>query len=366
MKYFFKILSIISNRFLWLYALSIKQLTLLGFTLVACPLVVALLYGASQVDQLAKQGESAIITSAELSKVNKVLSTSLNKMERYASQYLVLRDQELIDSYLAQEQGLLMVLMRLSTQVSDEQLLQVIKSFQSSTEKMHQLMTVLPVDMVTLEQLQSDFGALTVTNHKINLRINELNHGQAQQLKLEALNLRQTFFTSLILIPITVLMALLFIILITKPFKKLVVHIQQLEQGNFEKEITLKGSPEINDIVNALEVMRTRLHALELQKSSFIRHISHELKTPLAAIREGAELLYDNSVGSLNDQQQEVSDIIRRSVTRLQHLIEELLEFNIVLDSTSLQDGQMVDLTGVIEEAIAGRKLDLLSISQKR
>ena len=105
--------------------------------------------------------------------------------------------------------------------------------------------------------------------------------------------------------------------------------------------------------------MRTRLHALELQKSSFIRHISHELKTPLAAIREGTELLYDNSVGELNAEQQEICHIIKDSVNRLQKLIEDLLDFNIVLDSTSLQDSEKFSFSSVLTPVIKQRKLDI-------
>ena len=123
--------------------------------------------------------------------------------------------------------------------------------------------------------------------------------------------------------------------------------------------MTFSGSPEIKEIADALEVMRNRLHALELQKSSFIRHISHELKTPLAAIREGTELLYDNSVGELNAGQQEISKIIRSSVNRLQRLIEDLLDFNIVLDSTSLQDAEQVELSSLIEQVLQQRTLDI-------
>jgi len=99
--------------------------------------------------------------------------------------------------------------------------------------------------------------------------------------------------------------------------------------------------------------------ALELQKSSFIRHISHELKTPLAAIREGTELLYDNSVGELNAEQQEISHIIKDSVFRLQKHIEDLLDFNIVLDSTSLQDSESMAIDEVISQVLAERKLDI-------
>ena len=157
----------------------------------------------------------------------------------------------------------------------------------------------------------------------------------------------------------TLIIGGVFIYLITTPLKLLIAKIQSLEQGDFEKEIKIKGSPEIREIADALEIMRLRLHALELQKSSFIRHISHELKTPLAAIREGTELLYDNSVGKLNDEQQEICYIIKDSVNRLQRLIEDLLNFNIILDSTSLQDSEKIVLKTLLNSVITDHKLDI-------
>jgi len=163
----------------------------------------------------------------------------------------------------------------------------------------------------------------------------------------------------LLIIPISLLIGIFFIILITKPLKLLTAKIKRIERGDFEGNISVHGSIEINEIADALEMMRTRLHALELQKSSFIRHISHELKTPLAAIREGTELLYDNSVGPLNEEQQEISLIIKSSVKRLQRLIEDLLNFNIVLDSTSLQDREKILLSRIIETVLEERKLDI-------
>ena len=56
--------------------------------------------------------------------------------------------------------------------------------------------------------------------------------------------------------------------------------------------------------------------------------MSHELKTPLANIREGTELLLDGSVGPLDHQQQEVTGILRDNGVKLQKLIENLLTFS--------------------------------------
>ena len=212
-----------------------------------------------------------------------------------------------------------------------------------------------------LEVIQQQFKKLSNNNLKLNLRSNELISSYAQQMKSSADNAQSTLLNSLISIPITIIIAGVFALLIIRPLRKLSQQIYELEQGHFDKKISFNGSQEIKEIADALELMRARLHAMELQKSSFIRHISHELKTPLAAIREGTELLYDNSVGELNDDQQEITNILKESVFRLQNLIEDLLDFNIVLDSTSLLNNQNIDLSQLINTNIAQRKLGIQS-----
>lgn len=339
--------------------LSIKKLTLLGFSLVALPLVMALLYSAAQINKLSNQSEDAIFNAAEFTETTKQLSELLVKMERYASQSIVLKNKELTNNYFIEEERLLNITNKNLINHPDKKLKEISNQFITEISIINQLLSPNNEQTLYLTQLQDQFKLLAKTYNRINQRSNELIYNQAKEVRTSASLVRQTMLNSLLIIPITILIAVFFIIIITKPLKKLIAEIQQLEQGNFEHQIALKSSPEINEIVDALEVMRTRLHALELQKSSFIRHISHELKTPLAAIREGTELLYDNSVGSLNPDQQEISDIIRTSVTRLQRLIEDLLDFNIVLDSTSLQDSEKLYVTQLIGSVINERKLDI-------
>ena len=367
----------IGNKVNRVKPLSIKKLTFLGFTLVALPLVLALLYSANQVNQLSKQGASSIFSVAELINTNQKMSNTLKKMERYASQYLVLQDNELMDRYIIEQQMLLITNGELN-QHGDGEIKQLSEQFSQAIRQVHQSITT-PVNVlsntdnqdvtISLESLQKQFKRLININEKLNIRSSELINQQAQEIKNATEKVSHTLLKSLFIIPVSLLIAGMFIMLITNPLKQLILKIQQLQQGNFQQDFDLQGSDfkdksvagfiEIKEINDALNSMRNRLHALELQKSSFIRHISHELKTPLAAIREGTELLYDNSVGSLNNDQQEVTKIIRNSTTRLQRLIEELLDFNIVLDSTSLQDKETINLSVLIEQVLSDRTLDI-------
>ena len=56
------------------------------------------------------------------------------------------------------------------------------------------------------------------------------------------------------------------------------------------------------------------------QKSAIFSSVSHELKTPLTALREGAELLAEQVVGPLTEEQREVTDILHNNALRLQKL----------------------------------------------
>lgn len=68
----------------------------------------------------------------------------------------------------------------------------------------------------------------------------------------------------------------------------------------------------------------TQIHALERVRRDFVANLSHELKTPLTAIRGFSETLLD---GDLDDpaQQKRFLGIIRQHAIRLSHLTEDLL-----------------------------------------
>jgi len=342
-----------------LEVLSIKKITLLGFTLVTLPLVIALIYSATKVDQISKQATQVIFSVASLTTITNKLSENQQELEHLASQFIILKEIDLREAYINKEQEILQLININLAVYNDLTLTNLSQKYVDIVTKINNKVTQRTIGIDALTILKSNFIALAAITQKINRRSNVLINEQANQIEATAKKVSDTMLHSLAIIPIAIGIAGVFIILITKPLKLLIAEIQVLQQGDFEKEIESKGFPEVREITKALESMRVRLHALELQKSSFIRHISHELKTPLAAIREGTELLYDNSVGKLNDEQQEVCEIIKISVNRLQLLIEDLLDFNIVLDSTSLQDRESIALPALVNEVVGDHKLDI-------
>src|SRR3546814_20076917 len=77
-----------------------------------------------------------------------------------------------------------------------------------------------------------------------------------------------------------------------------------------------------------LDWLRRRLAQLEDDKDQFLRQVSHELKTPLASLREGAELLRAGSLGALTPRQPAVAGILAESTHEAAPLISHLPAFS--------------------------------------
>ncbi|WP_420150479.1 ATP-binding protein [Spirosoma sp.] len=69
----------------------------------------------------------------------------------------------------------------------------------------------------------------------------------------------------------------------------------------------------------------TSYKELDLAKTNFIATVSHELKTPISAIKMSLKLLTDKRLGSLNTEQQEMVAHVEENTDRLLRLTGELL-----------------------------------------
>lgn len=84
-------------------------------------------------------------------------------------------------------------------------------------------------------------------------------------------------------------------------------------------------------------------------KTNFIATISHELKTPISAIKMSAKLLADDRVGKLNTEQEQLVDHITGDAERLLKITYELLDLsqvetgNIQLNFVNANPSQIID-----------------------
>ncbi|MCT4787343.1 sensor histidine kinase, partial [Exiguobacterium aestuarii] len=91
------------------------------------------------------------------------------------------------------------------------------------------------------------------------------------------------------------------------------------------------------------------LKRLEKMRKDFVANVSHELKTPLTSIRGFSETLLDGAkeVPELRDQ---FLDIIQKEATRMQVLVEDLLELSRLERDDFQMELVFVDLNQLVDE----------------
>ena len=82
------------------YPRSFLKLLAVGFTLVALPLVFALVNNAISIDQLANRSQQAVYRAARATQSSRRLVELLTAMERSARQTVILGDRALLDAYV--------------------------------------------------------------------------------------------------------------------------------------------------------------------------------------------------------------------------------------------------------------------------
>ena len=125
-------------------------------------------------------------------------------------------------------------------------------------------------------------------------------------------------------------------------------------QGVTERHIQLQGAPLSDSLggrIGGLIVMNdvTRQKRLESFRSDFVANVSHELKTPITALKGCVETLTgDDPVDP--DAESRFMAIMTRHVDRLEAIVQDLLslsrlEFEVGHDQVQLENGYLADIT---------------------
>ncbi|KQV85188.1 histidine kinase [Massilia sp. Root351] len=181
------------------------------------------------------------------------------------------------------------------------------------------------------------------------------------QMLLDELDQRRGVLTGQVAAAIAVaaLLAVGFGAWVSRPLKQIEQAIHRLGENRYGDAIAVEGPNDLRRLGQQLNWLRQRLSDLEADKSRFLRHISHELKTPLAALVEGVALLEDQVLGALTPQQREIAVILRQNTASLQNQIEDLLRYNAAnFDAQHLLRAPC-EPAALLHEVIANQQLQL-------
>lgn len=142
------------------------------------------------------------------------------------------------------------------------------------------------------------------------------------------------------------------------------VTVQILELQRALRDSNRQLEARVQERTQALQEALAKLTELSQLKANFLANISHELRTPLTHLKGYLDLLAENGLGSLNRSQQDAIAVMKKSEERLEHLIEDLIQFSIASRGELELNLTRVDINSLVQSTLqqASAKADLHEI----
>lgn len=336
------------------YPRSLLRLVLLGNLLLMTPLIGAIVYAEITVERISTQSELMAGEANRAGQISWELPEDLRLMERILRQYVVLNDASLLDDYAAARVewrrraanfAQIPLISSLSPKI-DDLLVTEDRAYRNlgGGEGVPELQATVTA-LLERSLAMADEAARIVDAERLSFRA-------------RAAELRQRLLIGIAVALVAVLVLMLFgRRLMARLLSRVERAVQALGEGQLDRRIALRGPDDLRRIGERLEWLRCRLKELEEQRTRVLRHISHELKTPLAALREGSSLLSDQVAGTLTPQQARIVGIMHSNALRLQTLIDGLLRLQRAEHALDRFERVRLRLDDVIQQVLATQQL---------
>ena len=331
---------------------SLKQLVLLAFFLAAIPLAVLVYQSGNALVTQSAQARRLAREMLESSQRNEQLRLLAEDIIRAARQYDIVNRPELqqrleekLNDYAALLDRAGQHAFNAQKRQEVDQLLNVLQQLSTRQSPPRFADGQLERLLATTDQL------IKAGDERFNARLEQLEQRvQQEQLR--------TGWLAVLLIATSTALILFFSGRINRPVQQLIQHIRNIGEGRRTPQPELSGPEELVQVNTQLNWLAQQLEALEQDKVRFLQHISHELKTPLTTLREGADLLAEEVAGPLNANQREITELLQQNSLTLQELIEQLLDFNRLQQPGQLQL-EKVMLPGLVASIMKPFKLQI-------
>ena len=144
---------------------------------------------------------------------------------------------------------------------------------------------------------------------------------------------RNIYIVDAILFLAIILIAVFYSLSVIKPLKELTTSIKKITDGFLGEKLTVDSYTEVEDVVDSINSMTTKLETLESSRQEFVSNVSHELKTPITSIKVLADSLLQQEDAPAELYREFLIDI-NAEIERENKIITDLLSL-VKMDKTS-------------------------------
>jgi two-component system, NtrC family, sensor histidine kinase GlrK len=339
---------------------SFSGLILACLMLVAVPLIVPILYGAGSITQFSRQSRDIVYQAEQIARYSKVLTNETERMEHGVGLARILNDASVLETYFQSRNRFRAALQALGALPLTPSQIAMLAEVKSADARIYARVTRLVATQGEPKDLPADFAPLqqavgAFTSSGDAQIEHEIDAMQGMVERASAISV----WLAVLLVPFAFLLAAGAARLITKPIRQINAAIRTMGGGELSKPVRISGPEDLQRLGDQLEWLRISLLELERQKTTFLQHVSHELKTPLTSLREGADLLKEGIAGELTEKQQEIAAILLDNSILLQKRIEDLLNFNALQTGKAVVANRTLALRPIIDSVVRDHGLAL-------
>ncbi len=307
-------------------------------------------------EALMTESQASAAQAAALNVAAQTLNQRGQALERAARQSLVLGDAQLRQSF----DDMAADARRLVQQLEDAGLPpEQARQWRSHMDTVHELLRAPPGLSLEHERSVADeFVALDNLHAAISQAVQELNARKTNELDAMVQASREAVTHQLLgAIVLALVLALSLGVWLARPFKRLERAIRRLGENQLERPVAITGPSRRAARGTATGMAAPAAAGAGCRQGALFAPCVHELKTPLAALREGVALLQDGVTGELTEGQKEVAQILHQNTLVLQSEIEALLRFNAAAFEARQLQRRETELIGLLEDLVESQRL---------
>ena len=228
------------------YPRSFLKLLLVGFALVALPLIFALINNAISIDRLVNRSQRAVYQAAQATQSSRQLAELLTAMERSARQMVILGDRSLLETYAIIRKQFLDTAAQFSSLPFDQEQTSALAEIVRGEEAIFAVLSDAAAKAPQLKKAVTGFIGLSERAQVITARSNELIDREAESMRATAARAQRiTLWQLLALIPAVIFLVAGFTILIARPIRQIDSAIRRLGGGEFNTAVEVSGPEDL-------------------------------------------------------------------------------------------------------------------------
>jgi signal transduction histidine kinase len=287
-----------------------------------------------------RTNRSAVSASYELAEISSRLSltstrqiAALNQLEEAAGKYWVTRDAGYLQLFQQAFRDFETGLLGLAADAQTELERAEIAELQERWNDFRPAAQTVGTDVLLSDPPVVAFGQTLATLRQQTRRVTDAAQAaMSERLEASASASRQAEQVSWIVgagtLLLTVIVFTLLVRSITSGLTRLQQGTHQVALGDFDYRIPAEGGDEFAQLARDFNVMTRKLGETDRIKRDFISKVSHDLKTPLASMRETVQLMLDEVPGPVTARQRRLLELTNQSAERLSSMIIKILDLS--------------------------------------